>query len=518
MVRITNRDGVKLGRFRLDLSQRMLSRDGTPVRLGSRALDILCVLAAAKGEVVSKDELMAKVWPGTIVEDNNVQVHISALRKVFDDEPDGRDVLVTVPGRGYRLVGLETMTPSHIGSAEDPPTAAIPGGSIAVLAFQNMSGDAEQEYFADGMVEDIITGLSRIKWLFVIARNSSFVYKGKSVDIKQVGRELGVRYVLEGSVRKAGDRVRVTAQLLDAQTGAHLWAERYDRLLDDIFAVQDEVTMSVIGAIEPSLRKIEMERVKRKRPDSLDAYDLVLRGVALAHSQMSDAAAEAIPLLERALELEPDYPVAHAYLGRCYHVRFSRGGQDEKDRQASIRQAHAAIAAGSDDATTLALAGFVIWFDEHEVATAFELFDRALAISSSNVLALGVSAFTLAWMGKTEPAIERARRALRLSPFDTMLPHMAIALASFHLRRYEEARDAARRAVEANPGFSVPHILLAVALARLGRSADAKTEAERVLALDPTFTMGRWSVTVGHVADVFLPIADAWRDLGMRAE
>ena len=188
-----------------------------------------------------------------------------------------------------------------------------------------MSADPEQEYFADGIVEDIITGLSRIRWLFVIARNSSFIYKGKAVDVKQVGRELGVRYVLEGGVRRAGNRIRITAQLVDAETGAHLWAERYDRLLDDIFAVQDEITMSVIGAIEPSLRKAEIERIKRKRPDSLDAYDLVLRALPFLYSAMPGGVATAIPLLEKALELEPDYARAQADLAWCLHHRFSRG-------------------------------------------------------------------------------------------------------------------------------------------------------------------------------------------------
>jgi TolB-like protein/Tfp pilus assembly protein PilF len=481
------------------------------VQLGSRALEILCVLASAKGAIVSKDELLAKVWADRVVEENALQVHVSALRKALDQAEDGQSYVVTVPGRGYRLAAIEqTATREQV--VEGVPFE-IPGTSIAVLPFQNMSGDPEQEYFADGMVEDIITGLSRIKWLFVIARNSSFVYKGHAVDIKQVGRELGVRYVLEGSVRKAGNRVRITAQLLETQTGVHMWAERYDRLLDDIFAVQDEVTMSVIGAIEPSLRKAEIERVKRKRPDSLDAYDLVLR--ALPYQSMPESAAVAIPLLEKALQLEPGYAFAHACLAMRYHVRFSRGGLREADRTASIHHARAAIAGGTDDATTLALAAFVIWLDEHDAATAFELFDRALAVSSSNVEALRNSAFALAWMGKTELAIERAKRALRVSPFDTAVANMAIAVAKFQAGQFDEAYAAARRAVEAHPTFSVPHVLLAVALCKLGRMDQARQEAERVLALDSTFTMRRFSVTVGYIPDVFARFAAAWSELEM---
>jgi TolB-like protein/Tfp pilus assembly protein PilF len=379
-----------------------------------------------------------------------------------------------------------------------------------------MSGDSEQEYFADGIVEDIITGFSRIKWLLVIARNSSFMYKGKSVDLRQIGAELGCRYLVEGSVRRAGNRIRLTAQLIEAQTGAHLWAERYDRLLDDIFAVQDEITMSVIGAIEPSLRNIEIERIKRRRPDSLDAYDLVLRALPSVHSYMTAGAYAAIPLLQKALDLEPGYAGAHALLARCFHFRYSRGGLEEEDRKKSIYHARAAIQ-GTDDATTLAIAGIVIWFDERDVTTALKLFEQALAISNSNVVALANSAFVLAWMGETERALDHAQRALQLSPFDTLNAYLAIAVAKFSASRYEEARDAARRAVEANSLFSVPSILLAVSLARLGRVDEAKAAARQVLALDPTFTMDRWSRTVGHVASVFEPFATTWHEIEFSA-
>ena len=402
-----------------------------------------------------------------------------------------------------------------------PTSLALPDRpSIAVLPFQNLSGDPEQEYFADGIVEDIITGLSRIKWLFVIARNSSFIYKRRAVDVKQVGRELGVRYVLEGGTRKAGNRIRVTAQLVEADTGAHLWAEHYDRLLDDIFAVQDEITMSVVGAIEPNLRKAEIERIKRKRPDSLDAYDLVLRALPLLYSSMPGDVATAIPLLEKALQLEPDYSRAQADLAWCLHHRFSRGELREEDRAAAIRRAHAAVAGGGDDATTLAIAAFVISLDEHDNATALKLFDRALALSNSNIFALGCSAVTLAWMGKTELAIERAQRALRLSPFDPLnvRPYDALAIAYFHTKRFDEAEDAARSAIEYNPGFSVPHALLAAALTRLGRGEEAKVAALRVLALQPTFTIRSFSVTVGLVPSVFTPFAEAWRAAGLPDE
>ena len=428
------------------------------------------------------------------------------------------------PVRAYRI---DIRNANGPGRARSPgaaqagarkPALALPDmPSIAVLPFTNMSGDPEQEYFADGVVEDIVTGLSRIKWLFVVARNSSFVYKGKAVDVKQVGRELGVRYVLEGGVRRAGNHVRITGQLIEAETGVHLWAERYDRSLDDIFALQDEITMSVVGSIEPNLRRAEIERVKRQRPDSLDAYDLFLRALPNIYTPMPQDAARAIPLLEKAIELEPGYATAQAALAWCYHHRFARGGSREEDRRAAIHHARAATSHGGDDATTLAMAGFVIWMDERDDVAALKLFDRALALSNSNIFALACSSVPLAWMGKTEVAAERAQRALRLSPFDPLnfLPNCALAIAYFYTGRYAEAADAARSAIESTPRFSFPHAYLAAALVRLGRGEEAKAAAQQVLALQPTFTVRGVSAIVGHEPAVFSAFAEAWREAGL---
>ena len=506
------------GRFRIDLGERKLTRDGTPVRVNSRALEILCVLAAARGEIVTKDELMARVWPGLVVEENAIHVHVSGLRKVLDEEKNGESFIVTSQGRGYRLVGVTYSVPESGSIADDQQRAA--GTSVAVMAFQNMSGDPEQEYFADGIVEDIITGLARIRWLLVIARNSSFIYKGKAVDVKQVGRELGVRYVLEGSVRKVGERVRISVQLVETQTGTHLWAERYDRLLDDIFALQDEIAISTIGAIEPSLRKAEIERVKRKRPENLDAYDLVLRAMPFVYKFMPQGADTAIPILKKALELDPGYADAHAALAWCFQFRFNRGGRHEGDRAASVYHARAAVTAGGDNATALAIAGAVTLFDDRDIASAFGLFDRALTLSNSNVFALCLSATALAWRGMPEPAIERARHALRISPFDTLnyLSYIAISIANFQTGRFDGARDAAQRAVESNPDFSVSHALLAAALGRLGQAQEAKAEALQVLALEPAFSIARYSAMVELAPTVFRPFAEVWREIGLPDE
>jgi adenylate cyclase len=258
--------------------------------------------------------------------------------------------------------------------------------SIAVLPFANMSGDPEQEYFADGMVEEIITALSRIRWLFVIARNSSFTYKGRAVDVKQVGRDLGVRYVLEGSVRKGGNRVRITAQLIDATNGAHLWADRFDGLLEEVFELQDKVAVSVAGVIEPTLRQSEIERARRKRPDSLDAYDLYLRALPYASTPMPEDADKALPLLGKAIELEPDFAAAHAFIAWCHEARYLRGGMQEETRIAALHHARRAIAAGGDDGAALATAGFVIAVVGRDYETALTAFDRSFALSSSSAL------------------------------------------------------------------------------------------------------------------------------------
>ncbi len=385
-----------------------------------------------------------------------------------------------------------------------PEPAALPlpdKPSIAVLPFQNMSGDPEQEYFADGMVEEIITALSRIRWLFVIARNSSFTYKGRAVEVKQVGRELGVRYVLEGSVRKSGNRVRITAQLIDATSGAHLWADRFDGLLEDVFELQDKVAISVAGVIEPTLRQSEIERARRKRPDSLDAYDLYLRALPYAFVAMPEDADKALALLDKAVELEPDFAAAHAIIAFCHEQRYLRGGLQEATRNAALRHARQAIAAGGDDAAALATAGFVIAVTGHDYETALTAFDRSFALSSSSALALGYSSIVRAWKGDDAIAVEQANRALRLSPFDPWLymPYIGLAYAHFAAGRFEETVAAASLATQSNPRFSVPQILHAAALGCLDRSEDAKTVVQRLLELQPGLTVATAILSARYV-------------------
>jgi adenylate cyclase len=448
--------------------------------------------------------------PGGICLSDNAYQQIKG-KLAIDVSAMGEQQLKNIaqPVKVYRVLLDEKVATSSPALPHKP--------SIAVLPFQNMSGDPEQEYFADGMVEEIITGLSRIKWLWVISRNSSFIFKNKPVAVKEVAEKLGVRYVLEGGVRKSGNRIRITAQLIDAGTGAHLWAEQYDRLLEDVFALQDEITMRVIGAIEPNLRKVEIDRVKRQRPNNLNAYDLVLRALPFVSAQMPKDVAMAIPLLEDALKLEPDYGAAHAFLSWCLHARFGRGGLRQEDRVAAIHHARAAVALSNDDATTLATAAFVIALDEHDNATALKLFDRALELSNSNAFALSCSAITLAWLGKTELAIERAQQALRLSPLDPLnwLSHHALAIAHFHAQRYGDAVDAARSAIDSNPSFSFARGILAAALMRLGRVAEARAVAQTVMECQPSFTISGASLVAELEPAVFRPLADAWREVGL---
>ncbi len=402
----------------------------------------------------------------------------------------------------------------QIEGVQEHSTLALPDKpSIAVLPFQNMSGDPEQEYFADGMVEDIITGLSRISWLFVIARNSTFTYKGRSVDVKQVGRELGVRYVLEGSVRKAADRVRITGQLIDVATGAHVWAERYDRNYEDIFALQDEITLSVVGAIEPRLRLAEVDRAKRKRPDSLDAYDLVLRALPDVYSRMPEESKRALVLLERALALDPTYALAHACVAQCNHSIFLRGGQQIENRTAAVRHAQIAITNGQDDALALALAGFSVGMEGHDRAAAFAAFEAALVVRPSSALAYILGSVIFALAGEADNAIEWGERGLRLSPLDPWRSSafLALAFAKFHQGQYAQAAAEGRKSVQSSPGFSISYVSLAAPLAKLGRVDEARAAASRVLALQPQFRYSRFLTNVNCEPTLAAKLTEAFR-------
>jgi TolB-like protein/tetratricopeptide (TPR) repeat protein len=510
----------RFGRFHLDAQARMLFRDAEPMVLGQRAVALLRLLLERAGAPVSKDALIEAAWPGLAIEDSNLTVQIAALRRVFGQEAGGAGWIETLPRRGYRYVGPSVTTgdqPADARPQTSPPLALPDKPSVAVLPFANLSGDPEQEYFADGMVEDIIAGLSRIKWLFVVARNSSFTYKAKAVDVPRVGRELGVRYLLQGSLRKDGKRVRIAAQMIEATSGGHVWAERYDRPLDDIFALQDEITLSVVGAIEPSLRRAEVERVKRMRPDSLDAYDLVLRTQPDVYSGMPERVTKALVLLERALALDPAYALAHAFAAMCHHCLFLRAGLHEDSRAASMRHAQAAIVNGQDDALALTFAGFSIGMDGHDHAAAFAAFEAALAVSPSSALTYILGSVILAWAGQAERAIEWSERGMRLSPFDpwAFAAFHSLALGHFHRGRYQDAAAAAHKAVQFNPAHSISYMLLAAPLAMLGRLDEAKAAAARVVELQPAFRYSRQFSGVDCAPALAAALSEALRVTGL---
>jgi adenylate cyclase len=435
--------------------------------------------------------VMSAAQPGEVLVSGTLRELVTGSGLDFTNR--GLHQLKGVPGDWHLWALVRDVT--DVGKAAPPsyrPSLPLPDRpSIAVLPFTNLSADPEQDYFADGVVEDIISGLSRIKWIFVIARNSSFAYKGRPMDVKQVGRELGVRYVLEGSVRKSSNRIRITAQLIDTGSGAHIWADHYDTALGDLFAVQDELTISVVGVIEPTLRKAEIERARRKRPDSLDAYDLYLRASPFAFTAMPQDADNALTFLDRAIELEPTYAAAHAMIAWCHEQRYLRGGLDEKVKQAALQHARTAIAVGGDDAAALATAAFVIAVTEYDFEAATAAFDRSFALSSSSALALGFSSIVRAWKGDDATAVDQAERSIRLSPFDPLLyvPYIGLAYAHFAAGRFEQAAAAAARASQSNPKFSMPYVLQAAALANIGGLEQARAVANRLREVEPDVTV-----------------------------
>jgi len=487
------------GPFRLSAGRRELFAHGKPVRLGSRAFDLLLSLVQRQGQLATKEELMAAVWPGTVVEESNLQVQISALRKILGEEPEGARYLLTVPGRGYRFVATVERADAANGAApsgdrtwHSPPALALPDKpSIAVLPFANMSGDPEQEYFADGVVEEIITAMSRMRWLFVIARNSSFTYKGRDVDVKSVGHELGVRYVLEGGVRKAGGRVRITGQLVDAATGMHLWADRFEGSLEDIFDLQDQVAASVVGAIGPKLEQAEIERAKRKPTGNLDAYDYYLRAMASLYQWTKESNNEALRLLYMAIELDPNFASAYGVAAWSYVWRKTQGWVTDITKEAAegIRLAQRAVELGKDDAIALSAGGYALAHIAGDLDDGAAFIDRAL-VANPNLAGTWLnSGWVRVWLGDPEVAIKHLAQAMRLSPRDPILFRMEGATASAHFfaGRYDEASFWAQKALRENPNYQQALRVSAASHALAGRLQEAQKAIARVRQLDPDF-------------------------------
>ena len=434
-------------------------------------------------------------------------------------------------GLGFELKGEERLKniaePVRVfrvridGASEaQKPALALPDKpSIAVLPFQNLSGDPEQEYFADGVVEEIITALSRFRQLFVIARNSSFTYKGRAVDVKQVGRELGVRYVLEGSVRKAGSRVRITGQLVDATTGAHLWADRLDGALEDIFYLQDQVTTSVVGAIVPKLEEAEIEWSKRKPTESLDAYDYYLRGLAAVHQWTREGNNEALSHFYKAIELDPKFAAAYGFGARCYSQRKAgRWVTDPEQELAEARRlARRAADLGRDDAVALCTAGIALGFVVGELEDAEAFTDRALVLNPNLVWAWLFGGLVKVWLGEPEVGIERLARAMRLSPNDPDIGAMKSGTASAHFiaGRYAEALSWAKSAMRDRPTFIIPLCVVAASAALAGQLPEAEKAIASLRQLEPTVRISSLKGQIPTIARDFAKFAEGLRKAGL---
>jgi len=449
-------------------------------RVGIHVGDIIVQGDNLFGDAVNiAARLEALAEPGGICVSGTVRDHIGTkLPLSLADLGDQQVKNIAQPIKAYQIGHASPVAGSLLPLPDKP--------SIAVLPFANMSGDSEQEYFADGMVEEIITALSRIRWLFVIARNSTFTYKGQAIDAKRVGRELGVRYVLEGSVRKGGSRVRITSQLIDAQTGAHLWADRFDGSLEDVFDLQDRVAISVAGVIEPALQAAEMRRSLARPTTDLSAYDLYLRAAALFYSIARERVFEALGLLEQAIAIDRDYGPALAWAAICHLMLFTQGWAEEAEtsRRKAADFARQALQMAQNDPGVLASAAYVLARFGEDIGAMIGLLDRALALNPSSAVGWFYSGVLRLWVGQPDLAIEHVETSLRLSPRErTGSPLQILGLAYFFQRRLDEAASKLVLAIQVDPGMPRAHQALAACYAHMGRLDDARAIVSRLRAI-----------------------------------
>jgi TolB-like protein/predicted Zn-dependent protease len=488
--------------YAFDTNLRELHRGVEVVSVAPQVFDLLDYLIRNRERVVSKDDLIKAVWSGRVVSDEALTTRLNVARSVIGDSGEEQRLIKTLPRRGFRFVGQvrEAQRPTATDVADHPmeppkPALALPDKpSIAVLPFQNLSADPEQEYFADGVVEDITMALSRFHWLFVIARNSSFTYKGRAVDVKQVGRELGVRYVLEGSVRKAGNRIRIAGQLIDAGTGAHLWADHFDGALEDVFSLHDQVTMSVVGLITPKLEQAEIERARQKPTDKLDSYDFYLRGMALATKRKT--LPEAREFFKKAFERDPEYAAAYAMAARTLLTQQVTSGLplSAEMRAEAIQLAHFGARSANADAFTLARCGHALTYFEHEYDRGLSMVEQAVALNPN----LAVAWYSRGWVtlmcGDAERAIVSFDRMIRLSPLDPqrISAWLGISWANFCLGRFEDGCASATKAIQVSADANTLGAYIANSV-YAGRAAEAQEAAGRLLKLQPDFraSLGR---------------------------
>lgn len=516
----------------LDTDRRELRRGCESVAVEPQVLDLLIYLMQNRDRVVSSEDLIASVWDGRIVSEATLTSRIYAARKAIGDSGRDQRLIRTVARKGHRFIGDvdtdQSGAPPPTSDAGSTPDQVLGGTrqalplperpSIAVLPFINMSGEPEDEYFSDGITEDIITALSRVRWFFVISRNSSFIYKGRAVHIKQVGEELGVGYVIEGSVRRAGDRLRITVQLNDVATGSHVWAERYDRALADVFAVQDEITETIVGVIHPSLLQAEIERTRRKRPESLDAYGRVLQ--AYPHIWAFDPSSNVTALahLRRAIEIEPDYPLALALAAWCKAREVIYNWTTELDgaKMEGLRLAKLAGDMSSDDPmvlTALSAAHSVVG----DLDIASVLIEKAVTLDPSSAMAWNRSGWVNAYLDRPEVAIEHFQRALRLSPFDPLNFNCFFGIRNAHFAagRYEESLAWCRKGMAERPELIWPLRSMAASLALLGRIGEAQEAVNQLRREYPDITIAKIMAITPHRGDYLERYAEGLRRAGL---
>jgi TolB-like protein len=483
--------------FALDTDYRELRRGQTVVPIAPLAFDLLEFLIRNRERVLTKDDLIASIWNGRIVSESALSTCVNAVRSALNDTGVRQRLIRTLPRKGMRFVGAareaqksEAFIATEATTEQPRPALPLPDRpSIAVLPFTNMSGDPEQDYFADGMVEEIITALSRLRWLFVIARNSSFTYKGRAVGVKQVGRELGVRYVLEGSVRKASNRVRIAGQLIDASTGAHIWADRFDGAMEDIFDLQDLVAASVVGAIAPKMEQAEIERARRKPTENLDAYDYYLQGTARVHDGTKRANAEALRLFYKALELDPWFASAYGMAAWCYTWRMINGWMAERAKEVTetARLAMQAVELGKDDAVALSMGGFALALVVGDVEDGAAFIDQALVCNPNLAAGWLFSGWVRVFLGEPEVTVEHATRAIRFSPLDpfSFLASSVIGGGHFFAGRYDQASWWTEKGLRELPNSPGAARMAAASHALAGRLNQAHKAMARLRQIDP---------------------------------
>ena len=519
------------GNYTLDSDRRELTRESETIALGPRVFDLLLYMLQHSERVVSKRELLHAIWAGRAVSESTMTSHINAVRNAIGDSGSEQRLIRTVARKGFRFVAdvrmvdrLGRSAPGQVdsGSKGQPaPVLTIPDRpSMAVLPILNLSPDLRQDFFADGVVEDIIAALSRMGWLLVAARSSSFTYKGRAVDVKQVGRELGVRYVLEGSIRKLADRMRITSQLIDATTGVHVWAERFEGSINDSFQLQDEIVASIVGAIVPQLERAEIERAHRKSTDNLDAYDYYMRGMRKFHQGTRDGIDQALPLFHKAIEIDPDYAAGYGMAAWCHVWRKINGWMT--DRVQEIEQgaslAERAIELGKNDAIALTRGGHALGHFGSDLDRCIELLERALMLDPNLRTAWYLSGFQRIARGESNDAIGRFVKGMRLSPLDPEMPRIQTGMALAHLLAgsYDVASVWAGKALREMPNFALATGIVAASEALAGRMVEAERATRDLRELNPALritSLGEW-IQLRRPEDLRL-FADGLRKSGL---